>query len=109
MKKKTSRSAQSPTRFLVPAIIGMLLVMSACAVWNTSAFDLVWIIGTFALAAFVTMVIVAPLLLPIEDDPEERRQAGELFRRFVSGSNLYFALVRNGKVQADSKPPDVED
>ncbi len=87
----------------------MLVVMSACAVWNTSAFDLVWIFGTFGAAILITMAIVAPQLLPIEDDPEERRKAAELFRRFLSGSNLYFALVRNGKVQAESKPPDIED
>jgi hypothetical protein len=109
MKKKTSRPAKSPTRFIMPAIVLMLVAMSACAFWNSSMFDLVWIIGTFGAAILITMVIVAPLLLPIEDDPEERRKAGELFRRFLSGSNLYFALVRNGKVQADSKPPDVED
>jgi regulator of protease activity HflC (stomatin/prohibitin superfamily) len=109
MKKKTSRPAQSPTRFLVPAIIGMLLVMSVCAVWNASGFDLLWIFGTFGAAILITMAIVAPQLLPIEDDPEERRKASEVFRRFLSGSKLYFGLVRNGKVQAESKPPDVED
>jgi hypothetical protein len=108
MKKKTSRPAQSPTRFLVPAIIGMLLVMSVCAVWNASAFDLLWIIGTFALAVLVMAAVAGPLLLPIADNPDERREASKLFLRFLRGSRLYMALVRNGQVLAEKKPENVD-
>jgi len=102
MTKKTSRSSQSPTRFVIPAIIGMLLVLSACAVWNTSVFDLVWIFATFGVAAWITFRIIGPKLLPIEDSTEERGGAYRVFSRFIWGQTSFMALVRDGQIVAQS-------
>ena len=101
--KRTSRS-RSRTRFVVPAMILILVGLSACAIWNTSTFDLVWIWGTFALAAVITYLILAPKLLPIEDIGKERRGAYEAFRRFLSGQEQFIALVREGQVADQSTP-----
>jgi hypothetical protein len=99
MAKKTSRS-RSSTRYVVLAIIGIMAVLSICAVWNTSAFDLGWMILTFVAAVVITALVVAPLLLPIEDNGDERRAMVRVFRRFLTGSPQPIALVRDGKIVA---------
>ncbi len=74
----------------------ILVVLSACAVWNTSTFDLVWIWGTFALAAFITYLVIGSKLLPVEDNRTEQRKATDAFRRSVLGQDQFVALVRDG-------------
>jgi len=95
--KKTSRS-RSSTRYLVLAMVLIMVALSACAVWNTSLFDLGWIFATFAVAAFITYLIIAPQLLPIEDNAEERRRATGAFRRFLRGRDQFIALIRDGQI-----------
>lgn len=102
MAKKTSRS-RSNTRFLSLAIIGILAVMSICAVWNTSTFDLLWIVATFFGAFIITALVVAPLLLPIANNREERGAMGRVFRRFLQGSAQPMAVVRDGQISAQTK------
>jgi hypothetical protein len=97
--KKTSRQ-RTPTRFVIPAIVLIMVVMLACAVWNTSMFDVGWIIGTFLAAAFITFLIIAPHLLPIEDSTSERWGAYRAFEKFLLGQNYPIALVRDGEVEA---------
>ena len=82
--KKTSRS-HSSTRHLVLAMIFIMVVMSLCAVWNTSTFDLWWIFLTFAAAGFITFFVIAPQSLPIENTAEERQGAYGVFGRFLLG------------------------
>jgi hypothetical protein len=96
-KKKTSRSTSS-TRFVVLAIIGLLVVMSLCAVWNASTFDLGWILLTFLGGGIITALVVAPLLLPIEENSDERLMMQRVFRRFLMNEAQPIALVRDGKV-----------
>jgi hypothetical protein len=102
--KKTSRS-RSPARFLVPAILFIMAVLFGCAIWNTSLFDIGWILLTFVAAAFITFLIIAPQLLPIEDDKTERRNASRAFRRFLFGGDQYTALIRDGQIVHQSGPP----
>lgn len=101
--KKTSRE-RSRTRFVVPAIVLILVVLSACALWNTSTFDLVWIWATFAVASIIAYLIIAPKLLPISDAAEERRGAYGVFGNFILGQDPAVALIRDGKIEAQSKP-----
>jgi hypothetical protein len=105
MAKKTSRS-RSSTRYVVLAIIGIMAVLSICAVLNTSAFDLGWIFLTFAAAVVITPLVVAPLLLPIEDNSDERAAMSKAFRRFLRGSAQPSAVVRDGKIIAQTPAND---
>ncbi len=100
--KKTSRS-RSSTRYIGLAIGLLLVVMSACAVWNTSSFDLFWIFGTFAAAGLITFAIIAPKLLPIEDAKKEYQDAYRVFGNFILGQEPFIALVRDGQVVAQTK------
>ena len=102
--KKASRS-RSSTRYLGLAMVLILVVLSACAVWNASQFDLVWIFVTFVAGVFITFLIIAPQLLPIEDNAEERRSATAVFRRFLSGSDQFIALIRDGQIVHQAGPP----
>src|SRR3989337_2212852 len=102
--KKTSRS-RSFTRYIRPAMVFIMVVFSACAVWNTNTFDLWWIWGTLAAAGLITFAIIAPQLLPIEDNAEERRKAYGAFYRFLRGVDQFIALIRDGQVVAKSGPP----
>jgi|GEM_PF-7040567 hypothetical protein len=97
MAKKTSRS-RSSTRYVVLAIVGIMALLSICAVWNTSSFDLMWMIGTFVVAVVLTALVAAPLLLPIEDNGDERGAMMRVFRRFLLGSAQPMALVRDGQL-----------
>ena len=97
MAKKTSRS-RSSTRFLILAIAGILAVLSICAFWNTSMFDLGWIFLTFAGAVVITAFGIAPLLLPIENNGDERGAMVRVFAHFLLGSAQPSALVREGQI-----------
>jgi hypothetical protein len=99
--KKTSR-ARSSTRSLMMAIILIMAALLACAVWNTSSFDVWWILLTFVAAIIITSFIIAPLLLPIEESNEERRGAYAAFNRFLLGYTQLIALVRDGQVVVQS-------
>jgi hypothetical protein len=103
MAKKTSHP-RSPTQYLVFAIIGIMVALSICAVWNTSTFDLWWIFLTFAAAAGITWFVIAPLLLPIEDNGDERGGASKAFGRFLLGGDPKLALIRDGQVISQSRP-----
>ena len=107
-KKKPSRS-RSSTRFLVFAIFGIMVVMGICAVWNGSAFDLLWMIVTFFVGAVVTVIVIAPLLLPIENDGDERGELRRVFNRFLMGTPQPMAVVREGKVVFQTKDHDPDD
>jgi hypothetical protein len=107
-KKKPSRS-RSSTRFLVLAIFGIMVVMGICAVWNGSAFDLLWMIVTFFVGAVVTVIVIAPLLLPIENDGDERGELRRVFNRFLMGTPQPMAVVREGKVVFQTKDHDPDD
>ncbi|HTP10552.1 MAG TPA: hypothetical protein VMP08_20000 [Anaerolineae bacterium] len=96
-KKKTSRS-RSSTRYLTLAIVGIMVLMSICAIWNSSTFDLGWIFLTFGAAVVITAFVIAPLLLPIEDNGDERRGMQRVFNNFLMGSTQPMALVRDGKI-----------
>ncbi len=89
----------------MPAIGLIMVMLFACAVWNTSSFDLLWIIGTFVAASFITAAIIAPQLLPIEDNAEERQKASRAFYRFLRGRDQFIALVRDGQIINQSGPP----
>jgi hypothetical protein len=105
MAKKTSRS-RSSTRYVVLAIIGIMAVLAICAVWNTNTFDLGWMLLTFVAAVVITALVVAPLLLPIEDNGDERAAMMKAFRRFLQGSAQPVALVRDGKIVTQSTAQD---
>ena len=100
--KKASRPRPS-TRYLGLAIGFIMVVLFACAVWNTSSFDLWWTLGTFAAAGLITFAVIAPKLLPIEDAAEDRREAYRVFGRFILGQDSFIALVRDGQVVTQSK------
>lgn len=102
--KKTSRSRQSPARFAVLAMMFIMAILTICALWNTSVFDLIWIWATFMLAAAITYWIIAPKLLPIEDNSTERRRAADAFRRTLFGQDQYVALVRDGTKVHEAGP-----
>jgi hypothetical protein len=89
----------------MPAMLLIMVALFACAVWNTSLFDIGWILLTFAGGALITFWIIAPQLLPIEDDKTERRKAAGAFRRFLLGSDQYSALIRDGQIVHQSGPP----
>jgi hypothetical protein len=89
----------------VLAIVLIMVVLSACAVWNTSLFDLAWILLTFAAAALITYLSIAPQLLPIEDNREERGEAYRAFRRFLRGRDQFIALIRDGQIIQRSGSP----
>ena len=96
-KKKTSRS-RSSTRYVILAIVGILVAMSLCAVWNSSTFDLWWILLTFVGAIMITALVIAPLLLPIEENADERWMMQRVFRRFLMGEPQPIAVVRDGQI-----------
>jgi hypothetical protein len=80
------------------AIVLIMVVLLACAVWNTSLFDFWWILLTFGVAALLTYLIIAPQLLPIEHNREERGEAYGAFRRFLRGRDQFIALIRDGQI-----------
>ena len=102
--KKTSRS-RSSTRNVGLALVFLMVAMFACAIWNASAFDILWIIVTFAVAGGITYYLLAPQLLPIENNAEERLGAHRAFGRFLAGQGQPIALVREGQIVAQSSAP----
>jgi hypothetical protein len=62
----------------------------------------VWTLGTAYLVYRYGFFLVAPHLLPIAPDRESRGHARELLWRFARGAELGLAVVRDGKVLADS-------
>ena len=86
-----------------------MALMSICAVWNASVFDLVWIGVTFIVGAAVTVFVIAPLLLPIEDSGDERGEVRRVFGRFLTVTPQPMALVREGRIVAQSANHDPDD
>jgi hypothetical protein len=95
--KELSRFETS-AKYVVPAIVFVIVTLCVLAVWNTSAFDLWWIFGTFAVASFITFIIIAPQLLPIGNSAEELRRARRIFFLHLSGKSVPITLVRDGKI-----------
>ena len=89
----------------------LLLVvgMFGCAILGQNLqglFNAVWILVTFLAAGFVTFVILAPKLLPIDTSIEEQNGAVRIFMHYLLDfvlSKPRLALVREGK--AVSPPP----
>jgi hypothetical protein len=79
----------------------LVVAMFSCAMLGQniqSLFNAAWILVTFIAAGFITFLILAPKLLPIDDSAEEHRGALRVFLYYLIGLPTGLALVREGKV-----------
>jgi hypothetical protein len=101
--KKTSRSRSLQVRGAGHDIHTGRAIRLRCL--EHEHFRLVWIWGTFALAAVVTYLVIGSKLLPVEDNRTEQRKATDAFRRSLLGQDQFIALVRDGaKVHETGTP-----
>jgi regulator of protease activity HflC (stomatin/prohibitin superfamily) len=92
------KSLTKNKKLLIYAILGAMVIVS---VYKGNLFDALWTIMTFSVAYILMAWVLAPMLLPIDRFLGYALRG--LFLRFLSGEQLSFIVVREGKVVAPAK------